>query len=113
MRVRTYELMYIIDATIGGDESYAAIVERINAAITNAGATLGDEQVLGPTGRRKLAYAIRHNGQDLTEGFYVLLRFTAQPQQITVIERDLKLTEEIVRYLLTVIEKPEVNQVER
>jgi small subunit ribosomal protein S6 len=93
--------MYIIDSTIGGDEQYASVTERINTAIGNAGATITDGEVLAPTGRRKLAYPIRHNSRDLTEGFYVFTRFSAQPQQITTIERDIKLTEEVIRYLLT------------
>jgi small subunit ribosomal protein S6 len=104
VRVRNYELMYIIDSTIGGDENYAGVAERINTAIANAGATISDGEVIAPTGRRKLAYPIRHNGRDLTEGFYVFTRFSAQPQQITTIERDIKLTEEIMRYLLTAVE---------
>lgn len=104
MRVRNYELMYIIDPTVGGDEEYTAITDRINNSITNAGATISDGEALAPTGRRKLAYPIRHNSQDLGEGFYVLTRFDAQPQQIAVIERDIKLTEQIIRYLLTVNE---------
>ena len=102
MRERTYELMYIVDPTIGGDDEYAGIVDRINNIITGAGASLSDEEVLGPTGRRKLAYTIRHNGKDLNEGFYVLLRFRAQPSQIALIERNIKLTEQVVRYLLIV-----------
>lgn len=102
MRERTYELMYIIDPTIGGDDEYAGITERINTAITGTGATLSDEEVLAPVGRRKLAYTIRHNGKDLTEGFYVLQRFRAAPSQIASIERSIKLTEQVVRHLLTV-----------
>jgi len=102
VRERTYELMYIVDPTIGGDDEYNAVVERVNTAITNAGATLSDEEVLGPTGRRKLAYEIRHNGKDLSEGFYVLLRFRGQPNQVATIERSIKLTEPVVRYLVTV-----------
>jgi len=104
VRVRNYELMYIIDPTIGGDEEYAAVTDRINTALTNAGATADNGEALAPTGRRKLAYPIRHNGQDLSEGFYVFSRFQAEPQQITVLERDVKLTEEVVRYLLLVVE---------
>ena len=104
MRVRNYELMYIIDPTVGGDEEYASLTQRINNSITNAGATIDDGEALAPTGRRKLAYPIRHNSKDLTEGFYVFSRFQAQPQQIAVIERDIKLTEEIIRYLLTTAE---------
>jgi small subunit ribosomal protein S6 len=94
--------MYIVDPTIGGDEEYAGIVDRINTVITNSGAALSDEEVFGPVGRRKLAYTIRHNGKDLSEGFYVLQRFQGQPSQIAPIERSIKLTESVVRYLLTV-----------
>jgi small subunit ribosomal protein S6 len=104
MRARTYELMYIIDPTVGSDEEYSAIADRVQGFITNAGAALQDGETLAPSGRRKLAYPIRHNGRDLAEGFYVYTRFEAQPQQLPVIERDLKLTEQIIRYLLTVVE---------
>jgi len=104
VRVRTYELMYIVDPTIGGDEEYAGIIDRINSALGNAGATISDGEALAPTGRRRLAYPIRHNGQDLAEGFYAFTRFDAQPQQIVTIERDIKLTEPVIRYLLTVVE---------
>jgi small subunit ribosomal protein S6 len=104
VRVRNYELMYIIDPTVGGDEEYAGLSERVSTFITNAGATIADGELLAPTGRRKLAYPIRHNGTDLTEGFYVFMQFQAEPQQIAVIERDLKLTEAVIRHLLTIVE---------
>jgi len=104
VRARNYELMYIIDPTVGSDEDYANISDRVNGFIGNAGATISDGEALAPSGRRKLAYPIRHNSQDLTEGFYVFMRFDAEPQQIAVIERDLKLTESVVRYLLTTAE---------
>jgi small subunit ribosomal protein S6 len=96
--------MYIIDPTVGGDEEYAGLTERVNNFIANAGATTTEGESLAPTGRRKLAYPIRHNGTDLTEGVYVFTRFEAQPQQISVIERDLKLTEAVIRHLLTIVE---------
>ena len=104
MRARNYELMYIIDPTVGNDDQYTAIADRVQGYITNAGATPTNGEAVAPSGRRKLAYEIRHNGRDLAEGFYVFTRFEAQPQQLPVIERDLKLTEQLVRYLLTVVE---------
>jgi len=105
--LREYELMYIINPNLGGDEDYAAFVERINAMITSFGGTLvtRDQSPIG--GRRKLAYPVRANGQDLSEGYYVLTRFEAAPAQIKLIERDLKLAEPILRYLLI---KPEAEQ---
>ncbi len=98
--MREYELMYIINPTIGGDEEYAAFADRINTMIANYGGTpvSGEPSPIG--GRRKLAYPIRAGGQDLTEGYYVLSRFQAQPEQIEQIERDLKIAEPVIRYLL-------------
>lgn len=102
--MRDYELMYIINPGIGGDEEYAAFVDRINSLITSYGGTLVNGEPSPISGRRKLAYPIRSNGQDLTEGYYVLSRFQAQPAQIRLIERDIKLAEPIIRYLMI---KPE------
>ncbi len=102
--MRAYELMYIVNPNIGGDEEYTAFVDRINSLITSYGGTIvtGEPSPIG--GRRKLAYPIRTQGKDLTEGYYVLTRFEAQPEQIRLIERDLKLVEPVIRYLLI---KPE------
>ncbi len=103
--MREYELMYIINPNLGGDEEFTAFVDRINSLLTSHGATFttGEPSPIG--GRRKLAYPIRSESKDLTEGYYVLTRFEANPDQIGVIERDLKLAEPIIRYLLIKPEK--------
>lgn len=98
--MRDYELMYIVNPGVGGDEEYTAFVERINALITSHGATLVEGEPSPLSGRRRLAYPIRAESRDLTDGFYVLTRFQARPEQLRVIERDLKLAEPIMRYLL-------------
>jgi small subunit ribosomal protein S6 len=99
--------MYIVNPGIGGDEEYAAFVERVNTLITSHGGTLVNGEPSAISGRRKLAYPIRTDGRDLTEGFYALARFEAEPDQIRLIERDLKLAEPIIRYLLV---KPEAEK---
>ena len=108
--MRDYELMYIINPNIGGDDEYTAFVERINNLVTSLGGALvtGEPSPIG--GRRKLAYPIRAESTDLTEGYYVVTRFQANPQQIRLIERDLKLAEPIIRYLLV---KPEAEKPNR
>jgi len=111
--MRVYELMYIINPAIGGDEEYTAFADRINTLLTSHGATTVIESEPSPlSGRRKLAYPIRVESQDLTEGYYVVSRFEAGPEQITLIERDLKLAEPIIRYMLIrpEIEKPAVTE---
>jgi len=111
--MREYELMYIINPRIGGDEEYTAFIDRINTLITSSGGTLSVAGEPSPiSGRRKLAYPIHSDGQDLTEGYYVITRFEAAPAQISVLERDLKLAEPIIRYLLIKpeAEKPAVDE---
>ncbi len=98
--MRDYELMYVINPTIGGDEEYAAFADRINSMITSHGATMVAGEPSTLAGRRRLAYPIRFESRDLTDGFYVLNLFQAEPTQIAVIERDLKLSEPIIRYIL-------------
>lgn len=105
--MREYELMYIINPGLGGDEEYTAFVDRINSLITSYGGSLVTGEPSPIAGRRKLAYPIRTNGQDVSEGYYVLSRFEAEPAQIRLIERDLKLAEPILRYLLI---KPEAEK---
>ncbi len=105
--MREYELMYIINPSLGGDEEYTAFVDRINTLITSYGGTLVTGEPSPIAGRRKLAYPIRTNGQDVSEGFYVLVHFEADPAQIKLIERELKLAEPVLRYLLI---KPEAEK---
>ncbi len=102
--MRAYELMYVVNPGIGSDEEYTAFAERINSMITTHGGSLVEGEPSPLSGRRRLAYPIRVDGRDLTEGFYVLTRFEAAPEQIRLIDRDLKLAEPIIRYLLI---KPE------
>jgi small subunit ribosomal protein S6 len=51
-------------------------------------------------GRRKLAYPINN----YREGTYVLFQAKMSPASIVELERNLKLSEEIVRYLLINVE---------
>jgi small subunit ribosomal protein S6 len=101
--------MYIINPNIGGDEEYTAFVERTTGLLTSHGAVLVEGEPSPIGGRRKLAYPIHTDGQDVTEGFYVVTRFESEASQLGPIERDLKLSEPIIRYLLIKAEeeKPE------
>ncbi len=105
--MRDYELMYIVNPGVGGDDEYAAFVDRTNALISSHGATLVEGEPSPLSGRRRLAYPIRFESRDLTDGYYVLTLFQAEPDQIRVIERDLKLSEQILRYLII---KPEAEK---
>ena len=83
-----YEVMYIIDPTKTEEET-AALVEKFK--------TLTEMEEMG---KRKLAYLIN----DLSEGYYVLAKFTSAPKFPAELKRVLGITEGIMRSLVTVVE---------
>lgn len=89
-----YELMYIIDAELG-EEKLAATIDKFKTLIEENGTVNEFEEM----GKRKLAYLI----DDKPEGYYVLVKFTSGPQFPAELDRVLKITEGIMRSLITVI----------
>ena len=92
----SYELMYIIDLD-KGEEEIAAIVEKFKALI-EANGTLDE---LEEWGKRKLAYLIN----DKPEGYYVLAKFTSAPDFPAELDRVLKITDGVMRSLITTVGK--------
>lgn len=92
---RDYEMMIVIAPTVGEDGLPAAI-ERVSGYITSQGGTVSSTNNENPWGRRRLAYPIN----DHRDAFYVLYRFIARAEAITEIEREMKLDEAIIRYLV-------------
>lgn len=88
-----YELMYIIDPDLG-EEGTAALVEKFKALI-EANGTVNEMDEMG---KRKLAYEIN----DKQEGYYVLVTFAATPDFPAELDRVLKITDGIMRSLITV-----------
>jgi len=98
-------MMYILHPQLS-DEDLTVAIDQINRFID----TLGGEssQVIreAPWGRRRLAYTIRHNGQDLRDGFYVLNYFGLDnPRKLVELERGLNLNDRVVRYLIVKVDE--------
>ena len=89
-----YELMYIIDVNLG-EEQIAEMVEKFKSLIEANGTVDGLEEM----GKRKLAYLI----DDKPEGYYVLVKFTSGPEFPAELDRVLRITDGIMRSLITVI----------
>ncbi|GAC1362373.1 MAG: 30S ribosomal protein S6 [Herpetosiphon sp.] len=105
--MRDYELMYVIAPNLGDDEACSALAEQLNQSMTNSGAAIKPSPMPQPiAGRRRLAYPIRRESRDVTEGFYVVTNFEAKPEAIREIDRLLKLSEPVMRYLITQVEPP-------
>ena len=99
-RSRDYELMVIFHPELS-EEDVAGESDRVQGFLTTAEASITHVNRDAPWGRRRLAYPIRHGGRDLRDGIYALYYFTAEPGRIEDMEREIKLTDRIIRYLLT------------
>ena len=88
-----YEVLYIINPTLG-EEDTAALVEKFKSLIEANGTITEMEE----WGKRKLAYPI----EDLSEGSYVLVSFTSAPEFPAELDRIMKITDGIMRSLITV-----------
>ena len=86
-----YEVVYIIDPA-QGEENTAALVAKFKTLVEQ-NATLGE---VNEWGKRRLAYPIN----DLNEGHYVLMTFTAAPALPAELDRVLKITEGVMRSMI-------------
>lgn len=87
-----YELMYIINPNLSEEET-AAVVEKFKALVEQNG-TLEEMEEMG---KRKLAYEINY----ISEGYYVLVKFTSGPDFPAELNRVLGITDGILRSLIT------------
>ncbi len=90
--MNSYELLYIIDNDLS-DEAKEAVVEKINAIVADNGGTV---EGVDKWGTRKLAYPINYK----TEGYYVLVNFTAEASLPAELERVMRITDSVVRFLV-------------
>lgn len=90
--MNSYELLYIINNELS-DEAKEAIVEKINAIVVENGGTVDG---VDKWGTRKLAYPINYK----TEGYYVLVNFTAEATLPAELERVMRITDSVVRFLV-------------
>jgi len=89
--LRSYELMYILDPKLDEDGSKALLV-KIEALMLKQGVEIEKTE---PWGKRRLAYAIKGNW----EGSYILSYLKAEPTAISEMERRLRVTEGVLRFL--------------
>ncbi|WMT41013.1 30S ribosomal protein S6 [Paenibacillus sp. D2_2] len=90
--MRKYEVMYILRPELE-QEAVQALVEKFQGIIQNGG-EITKHDVMG---KRRLAYEINK----IRDGIYVLVNFTATPDVVAELERILKISDEVIRYLIT------------
>nr|WP_275434653.1 30S ribosomal protein S6 [Brevibacterium ravenspurgense] len=96
LHVRKYELMLILEPELE-ERSVDSTVENLLKVVAADGGTVDNVDVWG---RRRFAYEINKK----TEGYYVVVDFTAKPETSHELDRQLGLNEAVLR---TKILRPE------
>ena len=87
-----YEVLYVLNPNLTEEETQG-VVEKFKTLIEQNGTI--DE--MDEWGKRKLAYEINY----LTEGYYVLVKFTSAPAFPAELDRILGITDGVIRSLVT------------
>ena len=93
-----YETMYILRPDIAEDE-VTSHIDKYNKLLEEFGGTILDSQMRG---KRRLAYQIAKH----REGIYVQLSHQGDGQHIFKIEKAMRLSEDVIRYLTVKQEGP-------
>lgn len=93
---RKYEITFILPPALSEDDLNAAQTTIQNWITQPGGEVLKNNH----WGRRRLAYPI----QTYKEGYYILLEFQTQPNQIKELDRRLRLESSVLRFLIVRID---------
>lgn len=86
-----YELLYIISSDTS-EEQREELIKKFASYVESKG---GSVDGMDKWGMRKLAYPINFK----TEGYYVLMNITMNPQEVDAMSKLMNITEGIVRHL--------------
>jgi len=96
---RTYEIMFIVRPDVEEAE-LDKLIEGFSANVTSGG---GEVKSVEKMGRRRLAYTVRK----FNDGFYVLLNVVAAGSLITEIERRLRVSEQVIKFITVRMDEEE------
>ena len=88
---RTYEVMFIVRPDLQ-DEEIDKLISNLESQATHAGATVKSTEKWG---KRRLAYLVRK----FSDGFYILLTVDADGKAIHEIERRLRVSEPVIKFI--------------
>lgn len=86
-----YEVMYVIDPALE-DSARIELINRFSDLVKKNG---GEVDRVDEWGKRRLAYAIQYK----TEGYYVLMYIKAPAELPREIERNMQISDSVLRYL--------------
>ena len=88
---RTYEIMFIVRPDVEEDE-LDKLIETFSGYVTGGGGTVKTTEKMG---RRRLAYTVKK----FNDGFYVLLVVDAPASLVSEIERRLRVSDPVIKFL--------------
>ena len=86
-----YEVMYVIDPALE-DSARTELINRFSDLVKKNG---GEVDRVDEWGKRRLAYAIQYK----TEGYYVLMYIKAPAELPRELERNMQISDSVLRYL--------------
>ncbi len=86
-----YESVIIISPNVE-EEGLKSLIEKFSGLINTDGKVESVEEM----GKRKLAYEVNKN----KEGIYVLINFEANPSLIAELERNYRITDEVIKFIV-------------
>jgi small subunit ribosomal protein S6 len=89
--MQTYETMYVLRPDLGDEQVDLAIAKYQNILRENGAETVDVQH----RGKRRLAYEIKKH----RDGIYIQMNYQARGNAIALMERAMRLSEEVVRYL--------------
>jgi small subunit ribosomal protein S6 len=95
--MRIYEELFILKPD-AAEEEIDQVIEQVRQVITSRE---GVVDKVDKWGVRKLAYRV----QKLNEGFFVLIQFTATPETVKEIERRLRVSDLVLKFLTVRIDE--------
>ncbi len=95
--MRIYEELFIVKPD-APEEEVNAFVEQLKTQLTTAGATVDKVDLWG---KRRLAYKV----DKYREGSYVLFQFTAGPETVKELERRLRVSDVVLKFLTVRIDE--------
>jgi len=94
----SYEMMYILRPDLG-EEQVDQVITKYQTLLQEQGAEQIDIQ---HRGKRRLAYPIQRH----RDGIYIQMNYKAPGSHVATIERAMRLSEEVIRYLTLKQELP-------
>ena len=96
---RTYEIMFIVRPDVE-EADLDKLIEGFQKNVTDGGGEIRSTEKMG---RRRLAYTVRK----FNDGFYVLLTIIAEGSLITEVERRLRVSEQVIKFITVRMDEEE------